>query len=155
MDNIKVDQMIEILAALEHNGWSIWQRHVHSSGVINENGFLVLPPDLIEKWEKQITTSYRDLSEEDKEKDRAEVRRVLQIIMANMHDLDSFVAPRPLKPMKVVEAKYTYWSREILSTDVNSFLDCEGKNGWEAYQINEIGVFKTTTKIYLRKEIIE
>ncbi|MGH3299844.1 MAG: hypothetical protein ACRDP7_49475 [Trebonia sp.] len=71
---------MEKLADAEHERWSHWQRHVHSKCERADDGSLVIPAHLVERWERQISTPYSALSEEEKESDREQVRRYLPII---------------------------------------------------------------------------
>lgn len=74
--------LIEPLAAIEHERWSHWQRYMHSKCIRQPDGSLVLPPDLAARWEKQSVTKYADLTEQERESDRDQVRRYLPIIAA-------------------------------------------------------------------------
>jgi len=74
------DDLFEKLAAIEHERWADWQKYVHEQcGSLMENfthtGALVIPKELVSRWNRQIETSYVDLSEEEKESDRDQVRR--------------------------------------------------------------------------------
>lgn len=84
MDRTKVkeilDGMLEDLAAIEHERWAHWQSHVHSHGVQRADGSLLIPADLVQRWNRQITTPYAELSESEKESDREQVRRYLSAI---------------------------------------------------------------------------
>lgn len=73
--------LVEDLAAVEHDRWAHWQRYMHSKGERLPDGSLVLPAELVERWETQIATSYVDLSEAEKESDREQVRRYLPLIV--------------------------------------------------------------------------
>lgn len=42
--------------------------------------YLALPKDLYERWNRQINTPYLELSEQEKESDRKEVRQYLPLI---------------------------------------------------------------------------
>jgi hypothetical protein len=66
------EQMIEDLAELEHQQWCHWTKYFLDS---MENGF-----SDFDKWRKQSKTKYKDLSEEDKEKDRKWARKVLSVM---------------------------------------------------------------------------
>jgi hypothetical protein len=72
--------LIEQLAAVEHERWSHWQRYVHSKGVLQPDGSLLLPPDLVSRWERQINTKYAELDEQEKASDREQVEKYLPII---------------------------------------------------------------------------
>ncbi|MCX5512991.1 hypothetical protein C3941_02085 [Kaistia algarum] len=81
-----LDALLEELAAIEHARWAHWQRYVHSQGVPQAGGSLVIPADLVALWEKQIETPYRFLSESEQESDREQVRRYLPLIIAALSD---------------------------------------------------------------------
>ncbi|MGA2459647.1 MAG: hypothetical protein ABSF85_18950 [Terriglobales bacterium] len=72
--------LIEQLAAVEHERWSHWQRYVHSKGIRQPDGSLLLPPDLVSRWERQINTKYAELDEQEKASDREQVEKYLPII---------------------------------------------------------------------------
>ena len=71
---------LETLSAIEHERWSHWQRYLHSKCSRQPNGTLVIPTELVEKWEEQIETPYADLSEKEKESDREQVRKYLSLV---------------------------------------------------------------------------
>jgi hypothetical protein len=76
-----LDAVTERLAAVEHERWAHWQRYIHSKCERESDGSLVIPPELVAQWERQITTPYADLSESEKESDRDQVHRYLPIII--------------------------------------------------------------------------
>ena len=67
---------IEKLADIEHQRWSHWQKYMHSKMQTHKGDFII-PGILVEHWERQIKTAYKDLSEREKEEDRKQVRRYL------------------------------------------------------------------------------
>ena len=77
-----LNNLLEPLAAVEHDRWAHWQRYMHSKGMAQPDGSLLLPADLIARWEKQIRTNYADLTEEERESDREQVRKYLPLIAA-------------------------------------------------------------------------
>jgi len=62
--------LIEKLAAIEHQRWSDW--HIHM--VSNNN------PENMARWNRQAITAYKHLSEREKESDRKEVMRYWPLI---------------------------------------------------------------------------
>lgn len=73
------DSTMEALADIEHQRWASWQQHVFNKcSVINGN--VVIPAWAVDRWQRQIATSYAELSEEEKEADRQEVRKYLKVI---------------------------------------------------------------------------
>jgi hypothetical protein len=74
--------LVERLAAIEHKRWSHWQRYMHDKATRQEDGALLIPADLVARWEKQIATDYADLSPTEQESDKEQVERYLPIIEA-------------------------------------------------------------------------
>jgi hypothetical protein len=72
--------LIEELAALEHDRWAHWQRYVHDKGQRQPDGSVILPPDLVDRWDRQINTRYEDLTTEEKESDREQVRKYFPLL---------------------------------------------------------------------------
>lgn len=66
--------LIEKLAAIEHERWSAWHKWMRDRQT----------PENMARWNKQADTPYAELSEEDKEKDRREVMRYWALIEAEL-----------------------------------------------------------------------
>ena len=77
MPQIVKDELIESLAAIEHTRWANWQSYLHSMCIKNEDGSLTISKDLVNRWNRQIKTSYAKLSEKEKKSDRKEVCKTL------------------------------------------------------------------------------
>jgi hypothetical protein len=73
--------MLDDLAAIEHERWSRWQRHMHKQGKIESDGSLRIPSELVRRWEQEMATPYSGLSEAAKDSDRDQVRRYLPKIV--------------------------------------------------------------------------
>ena len=78
----RLEGLLEELASKEHERWAHWQRHVHDRCERLADGSLVIPSDLVSRWEKQIATPYHRLSDSEKESDREQVRQYLPLIAA-------------------------------------------------------------------------
>lgn len=78
----------EQLAAIEHERWARWQEYMHSRGYKNHVGDLVIPAELVERWERQIVTPYEELSETEKHSDREQVDRYWHLIDPDLRDPD-------------------------------------------------------------------
>lgn len=79
-------EAIEELADIEHERWSHWQMFLHDKGVRQNDGSLVIPANLVSRWERQMRTRYADLTEKEKEGDREQVRRYLPTIITVLSD---------------------------------------------------------------------
>lgn len=81
----RLGALVEQLAALEHERWSHWQRYMHGKGRRQPDGSLLLPGDLVERWETQIATPYERLSDREKQSDRDQVQRYLPLIASALN----------------------------------------------------------------------
>ena len=77
---LESDELLEKLAAIEHERWSHWQRYLHSQCTAGPDGSLTIPAEQVRRWSTQMTTRYSDLTSEERESDREQVRRYLPII---------------------------------------------------------------------------
>ncbi|MCW0462957.1 hypothetical protein [Xanthomonas sacchari] len=75
-----LNTLVDELAAIEHARWAHWQAYVHSQGIRREDGTLVLPAELVSRWERQIATPYKELSSDEQAADREQVMRYLPTI---------------------------------------------------------------------------
>lgn len=75
---------LDALAAIEHERWSHWQRYMHERGKVQPDGSLLLPANLVQRWEQQMATPYEALSEAEKESDRDQVRRYVPTIVEGL-----------------------------------------------------------------------
>ena len=80
------EELIERLAHYEHRSWARWQAYLHSQCARNPDGSLIIPAALVERWERQISTPYDELTEQEKQSDRDEVAHILPVIMEFVED---------------------------------------------------------------------
>ena len=82
LDDDTREALTELLAAAEHERWAHWQRYLHGRCVRQPDGGLLIPSDLVERWERQMETPYPELPEEERKSDRELVERLLPEIEA-------------------------------------------------------------------------
>ncbi|WP_039827596.1 hypothetical protein [Nocardia testacea] len=80
LDLLRSPQLLERLAAIEHDRWAHWQHYMHSRGTVGPDGSLTIPAELVERWSAQMSTPYEELPEEQRESDREQVRRYLPVL---------------------------------------------------------------------------
>jgi hypothetical protein len=73
------NQLIEKLAAIEHERWADWQRYLHSKLEPTPHGWIMLGKDY-DHWSRQIDTPYDELSEAEKDSDREQTARYFPLI---------------------------------------------------------------------------
>lgn len=67
---MKLSELIEQLAALEHDRWSRWMRWMFDNWT----------EDNIRRWKLQMITPYADLPEHSKDSDRKEAYLTMEIV---------------------------------------------------------------------------
>lgn len=70
----------EALADYAHKAWAGWMEYMFSKSVRTIAGSIVIPPDLVERWERQCATAYEALPSHEQHSDREEADRMLAII---------------------------------------------------------------------------
>lgn len=75
------NKLIEELAAIEHERWAHWQRYLHSKCLKNQDGSLVIPAELVARWDKQMNTDYAHLTQNEKQSDREQVEKYLPLLL--------------------------------------------------------------------------
>jgi hypothetical protein len=87
------ENFIEKGADLEHDRWARWQKHMFSKmrevkmpgGQLT--GEMILPKEFVDRWFRQVNTSYSELSEQEKESDRKETRNYLPLLLSSQLSL--------------------------------------------------------------------
>jgi hypothetical protein len=73
----------ELLADYAHDAWSGWMRYLFSKCKWHAVMGVIIPANLVSRWERQIATPYRDLPEKEKNSDRKEADRMLAIVFSD------------------------------------------------------------------------
>ncbi len=79
------ERQIEALAEYAHDAWSGWMRYLFSKCEVRvlenvDRASLVIPERFVDRWRRQLETRYADLPEEEKESDRVEAQRMLEVL---------------------------------------------------------------------------
>jgi hypothetical protein len=71
----------EALAEHIHNNvWSGWMQWEFQFGEQHADGSFTIRADKVQRWRRQMATPYAKLPEDEKESDRAEANKILEII---------------------------------------------------------------------------
>lgn len=81
MSEKTIEETTEDLAAYAHEAWSGWMRYLWRLSTENEDGTVTIPADLVARWQRQTNTEYADLPENEKDSDRAEAMKMLDIVL--------------------------------------------------------------------------
>lgn len=74
------DQLVEDLADYAHEAWSGWMEYLFSKTTTADVPGLVIPRAEADRWMRQMRTRYEALSEKEKESDRIEARKMIEIM---------------------------------------------------------------------------
>ena len=70
----------EKLADFAHKSWSGWMAYLFSKSILNKDGSVTIPKDLVTRWKRQLDTDYNNLSEQEKDSDRKEAEGMIAIL---------------------------------------------------------------------------
>ena len=107
------NELVEKLADLEHKRWSNWQTWCHK--ILREHCPSEAMEKVLARWDKQIAMDYKDLSEREKEMDREEAKKTLEV-------LSRYEA---IEPLAVLADRKGYWK-----TRFTTACDAMAKNYW-------------------------
>lgn len=82
----KGTEMKERLAELCHEQWSGWMNYLFEKSYITESGQVLIPKWAVDRWKKQCATKYNHLSEEEKDSDRKEADKILEITDSQLQE---------------------------------------------------------------------
>ena len=74
------EPLTEKLAEYAHEAWSGWMKYMFEKSEDNKDGTITIPQWAVERWQRQADIKYVDLPEEEKESDRDEARKMIEIM---------------------------------------------------------------------------
>ena len=78
MEYPKHNKLFEQLALIEHTRWADWQIWCHE--VLRLNCTSNRLEKVLKRWDRQIATKYKDLSEKEKDSDREQVMKYWHLL---------------------------------------------------------------------------
>ena len=89
-------ELREEVADLCHRQWSNWMKYIFTRCEEDEvepldddipwnTGNLVIPIEWVERWKRQVNTDYKNLSEEEKDSDRKEADKYIDLMTPKCH----------------------------------------------------------------------
>lgn len=86
IENIEPDDRLrEALADYAHAAWSGWMQYMFDKSQCL-GGEVIIPESLVKRWKRQMTTTYADLSEDEKTSDRKEADKILKLYSASLRE---------------------------------------------------------------------
>jgi len=72
--------MREQLAKYAHDAWCGWMDYLFSKSTLNSDGTITIPKWAVDRWMRQSSTEYENLSEKEKTSDRDEADKIIKIV---------------------------------------------------------------------------
>jgi hypothetical protein len=72
--------VLEKIASLQHDIWSHWMTYLFEVSILNEDGSVTIPKEKVERWKRQMNTSYSDLSTSEKQSDLDQAIKVQELV---------------------------------------------------------------------------
>ncbi len=70
----------EKISDIQHEIWSSWMTHLFKVSIHNNDGSYTIPLDKVKRWKRQLSTSYDELTESEKDSDRKQADKILDIL---------------------------------------------------------------------------
>ncbi len=80
MKRLKAEDVREELAKLAHEQWSNWMKYLFDKSKKESDGTVTIPKWAVDRWERQVNTEYSELSESEKESDRNEANKFMEVM---------------------------------------------------------------------------
>ncbi len=77
----------EEIADVQHGIWSHWMNYQFSVCQYNEDGSVTIPADKVERWMRQQGSPYSALTDKERESDRHQADKVLEVLQPTLRDL--------------------------------------------------------------------
>ena len=77
---MRENKLVEKIAEQSHKGWSRWMKYLFENGFMDFDGGFVINSSSVEKWIVKMNLPYETLSEQEKESDRFEAEKYIEIL---------------------------------------------------------------------------
>jgi hypothetical protein len=71
---------MERIAAEQHAIWAHWMTFLFSCSTSNPDGSVTIPAEKVQRWQRQMNIAYADLTEQEKESDRHQAQKVVDVM---------------------------------------------------------------------------
>lgn len=78
--NEPLKSLREELAKLAHSQWSGWMEYLFSKCEVSPDGTMTIPKWAVDRWSRQVKTKYDDLDQSEKDSDRTEADKFIEVI---------------------------------------------------------------------------
>ncbi len=100
------EELKEELADVQHEIWSHWMGYLFQVSHRNEDGSVTIYADNVARWKRQMATAYADLSDREKDSDRHQAEKVMDVLGEPLHAVDF-----PLEDLRTILNAMLEWSQ--------------------------------------------
>lgn len=79
-ERISDDVLLEKFAEHAHDVWAKWMRYLFTCGRQNKSGSFTMDKGSVERWKRQMNTSYADLPDGERDSDREIANEYLNLL---------------------------------------------------------------------------
>lgn len=76
----------EKLADVQHGIWVHWMAYLFSCSTTNLDGSVTIPAEKVERWKRQMNTTYTELTNKEQDSDREQADKTL-LVISGMNDV--------------------------------------------------------------------
>jgi len=76
---ILLEQLRWETAKYSHAAWSNWMKYLFTQGKLNKSGTFTINKACVERWQRQMNTSFDDLPDKERSSDFNEADTILQV----------------------------------------------------------------------------
>jgi len=126
------NKLREELAELAHSQWSDWMEYLFSKGEMNEDGTWTMPEWAVLRWQEQLATEYKDLSEAEKDSDRTEANKFLEALDKHVPSVEGMCNKKARnlkngKVYKLINTEGTNATNASNNEEMFSYIDEHGR----------------------------
>lgn len=100
------EELIEELADVQHAIWSHWMKYLFQVSHRNADGSVTIHADNVARWKRQMATDYVDLNEREKDSERSQAHKVMDVLGEPLHAVDF-----PLVDLRTILDAMLEWSQ--------------------------------------------
>ena len=117
------DMFIEAISDEMHSIWAHWMKYLFSVSIENQDGSVTIHSESVERWKRQMDTPYTLLTEQEKESDRDQAKKIERI--THKQGMELLKRMNEVFDMEKIGSLMEKYEDEILHDELNEFTDGE------------------------------
>lgn len=126
----------EEFAAQAHDQWAHWMKYLFSKSIKNEDGSVTIPKDLVDRWERQMNTSFFNLPTREQVSDYEQAEKFIKLLDYGTYEAKLW---RDNGKISYIEAN----TLDVLKSKCTTAIDNEFITSIEVQKVTCIGYLKS------------